>query len=76
MEERLKEFHQFINDIWQFYKQNADVKQTDEYWHRVVQEAGEIYEKYRRNESLKKIILDVIEILEEEEKKQWQKSNV
>ena len=69
MEERLKQFHQFINDLWQFYKQNADVQPTDEYWQGVVADATDLDKRYGSSAAMKKIILDVIEVLEEEEKR-------
>lgn len=72
----IKRAHAFTCDVWQFYKDHSEVKTDDEYWQSVVTDAGELVKKYGGSEQLKKIILDVIEILEEEEKKQWQKSNV
>ena len=70
MEEMLKQFHEFFNDIWQFFKQHADVKDTDEYWAKVVADAEVLEQRYGKgNRHMHNILLEVIDALEEEEKK-------
>ena len=70
MEEMLKQFHEFFNDIWQFYKQHADVTGTDEYWAKVVADAEVLEQRYGKgNRHMHNILLEVIDALEEEEKK-------
>lgn len=60
----------FVNDIWQFYKQHADVTGTDEYWAKVVADAEVLEQRYGKgNKHMHNILLEVIDALEEEEKK-------
>lgn len=66
MEEMLKQFHEFFNDIWQFFKQHADVKGTDEYWAGVVADAELLEQRYGKgNRHMHNIILEVLDALDE-----------
>lgn len=66
MEEMLKQFHEFFNDIWQFFKQHADVKDTDEYWAGVVADAEVLEQRYGKgNRHMHNIILEVLDALDE-----------
>lgn len=66
MEEMLKQFHEFFNDTWQFFKQHADVKDTDEYWAGVVADAEVLEQRYGKgNKHMHNIILEVLDALDE-----------
>ena len=66
----IKNGYSFTMDIWQFYKQHADVKDTDEYWAGVVADAEVLEQRYGKgNRHMHNILLEVIDALEEEEKK-------
>lgn len=70
MEEKKAFANLFANDIWQFYKQHADVTGTDEYWAKVVADAEVLEQRYGKgNRHMHNILLEVIDALEEEEKK-------
>lgn len=70
MDEKLIHANQFTNAIWQFYKQHADVIGTDEYWAKVVADAEVLEQRYGKgNKHMHNILLEVIDALEEEEKK-------
>ena len=54
-------------DIWGFHKKFADVREDDEYWEKVVNDAGELYKKYEKRlegEFAKKLTLDVLDELD------------
>lgn len=70
MEEKLVFANLFTNDLWKFYKQYADVTGTDEYWAKVVADAEVLEQRYGKgNRHMHNILLEVIDALEEEEKK-------
>lgn len=70
MEEMMRNSFSFATDIWQFYKQHADVTGTDEYWAKVVADAEVLEQRYGKgNRHMHNILLEVIDALEEEEKK-------
>ncbi len=61
----IKDVYKFVNDIWQFYKEHADVKDTDDYWAGVVADAEVLEQRYgRRDEHLHRIILDTLDALD------------
>lgn len=54
-------------DIWGFHKKFADVREEDEYWEQVVNDAGELYKKYEKRlegEFAKQLVLNVLDELE------------
>lgn len=53
----------YFGDVWTFFKKYYDVRQSDEYWQAVVEEAGAINQKYQC-ELCKDLILAVIGELE------------
>ena len=71
-------YWQIFGDVWTFFKKYADVRADDEYWQGVVNEADELYKKYKgqQEESFAKcLILDVIGELESVYKCRKEESN-
>lgn len=66
MDEKLIYANQFTNAVWQFFKQHADVKDTDEYWAGVVADAEVLEQRYGKgNRHMHNIILEVLDALDE-----------
>lgn len=65
----IKHAHDFCNEIWKFYKKHAEVRKDDDYWAAVVEDATKLDEQYGCKPVIRNIILAVINVLEEEEKK-------
>ena len=66
MDEKLTFVNLFTNDIWQFFKQHADVKDTDEYWAGVVADAEVLEQRYgKADKHMHNIILEVLDALDE-----------
>lgn len=54
-------------DIVNFHRKFAEVREDDEYWERVVNASGEVYEKYKtlpEGEFAKSLILCILDELE------------
>ena len=54
-------------DIVNFHRKYAEVREDDEYWERVVNASGEVYEKYKtlpEGEFAKSLILCILDELE------------
>ena len=69
MNDKIKDAHAFTMAIWQFYKTHANVRKDDEYWAAVVEDATKLDEQYGCKPVIRNIILAVINVLEEEERK-------
>lgn len=66
MDEKLIHANQFTNAVWQFFEQHADVKDTDEYWAKVVADAEVLEQRYGKgNRHMHNIILEVLDALDE-----------
>lgn len=66
MDEKLVYANQFTNAVWQFFKQHADVKDTDEYWAGVVADAEVLEQRYGKTDRhMHNIILEVLDALDE-----------
>lgn len=66
MDEKLVHANQFTNAVWQFFKRHADVKDTDEYWAKVVADAEVLEQRYGKgNRHMHNIILEVLDALDE-----------
>ena len=62
----IKNGYSFTMDIWQFFKQHSDVKDTDEYWAGVVADAEVLEQRYGKgNRHMHNIILEVLDALDE-----------
>ena len=62
----IKNGYSFTMDIWQFFKQHADVKDTDEYWAGVVADAEVLEQRYgKADRHMHNIILEVLDALDE-----------
>jgi hypothetical protein len=58
--------YSFVNDAWQFFKAHAEVKDTDEYWAKVVADAEVLEQRYGKgNRHMHNIILEVLDALDE-----------
>lgn len=69
----IKHVHKFVNDIWQFYKEHADVQDTDQYWASVVADAEVLEARYGgQNKHMHSIILEVLDALDEKGNKHEQ----
>ena len=64
-EESLKQHHQIIVETWQLLKSHSDIQDTDEYWEQLVNEATEIYERYK-TKFAKDMVIAVLNELERE----------
>lgn len=67
-DEELKTVWGMFTDAWKFYKKYADVQQSDEYWEAVVDESGQIANKYDNAKLAIALILAAIEELERKSK--------
>lgn len=60
-------YWKIYGDVFAFHKKFAEVREDDEYWERVVNASGEVYEKYKtlpEGEFAKQLILTVLDELE------------
>ena len=65
--EELQKMHSFINDFWQFIKNNFDATDVpDSYWPKVVEEVSGICKKYDNHPAVVQTILGYIDYLEHE----------
>lgn len=71
-DEELKTVWGMFTDAWKFYKKYADVQQSDEYWEAVVDESGQIANKYDNAKLAIALILAAIEELERKSKEMKQ----
>ena len=63
----LKQRHEIVQAAWQLLKSHSDIQDTDEYWEQLVNEATEIYEKYK-TQFAKDMMIAVLNELERERK--------
>lgn len=60
-------YWQIYADVFAFHKKFADVREDDEYWSAVVDDASALYKKYEslpEKEFAKNLILDILEELD------------
>lgn len=60
-------YWKIYGDVFAFHKKYAEVREDDEYWERVVNVSGEVYEKYKtlpEGEFAKSLILCILDELE------------
>ena len=69
-EEALKKQYDLFTEAWRFYRKWAiQIPLSDEQWQQIIQEAGEIQQKYGNTETVKHLMIAVLEGLDEAEKK-------
>ena len=61
----LKQRHEIVQAAWQLLKSHSDIQDTDEYWEQLVNEATEIYERYK-TKFAKDMVIAVLNELERE----------
>ena len=64
MQNEFKKEAAFASELWTFYKKFARAENTDPYWKDVVDAADQIEKKYGEEQTMHRILLDVIECLE------------
>lgn len=60
-------YWQIYADVFAFHKEFADVREGDEYWSAVVDDASTLYKKYEslpEKEFAKRLILDILDELD------------
>ena len=62
--EELKRIYNLFTDCWRFYKKYADMRDTDSYWEKVVDESGELSKKYNNDKFAIALVLAVIDEFE------------
>lgn len=62
--EELKQLHSIINDLWQYIKKYADVKDTDEYWEQMFLEANEIGRRHGDHELCVQLLITSMKWME------------
>ena len=62
--EELKRYYDMFTDSWRFFKKYSDVKDTDEYWEKVVGESDRLSKQYGNSKFVNTLLLAVIGELE------------
>lgn len=69
-EEELKKQFDLFTEAWRFFRKWAvQIPLSDEQWSQVIQETGEVREKYGNEESVRYLMIAVIERLDETERR-------
>ena len=55
--EELKQHYNIILDCWRFLHEYHDVKDTDQYWDKVVKRSQQIYDRYKTYFAKKEVLL-------------------
>ena len=70
--EQMKTEFAYFGEAWNFFKRFYEVQDTERYWDEVVQEAGQIIEKY--NQPLcKAVVLAILDELDRKYREEKQK---
>ena len=70
--EQMKTEFAYFGEAWNFFKRFYEVQDTEHYWDEVVQEAGQIIEKY--NQPLcKAVVLAILDELDRKYREEKQK---
>ena len=70
--EQMKIEFAYFGEAWNFFKKFYEVQDSNPYWDSVVQEAGQIIEKYHQP-LCKAVVLAIIDELERKYKEEQQK---
>lgn len=66
--EELNCVYNLFTDCWRFFKKYSEVKDTDEYWQRVVDESRELSRKYDNDKFAIALVLATIDEFERKAK--------
>lgn len=63
-EQELRQYYNLITDVWKFLRTHSDVKNGDEYWNTLINDADAITDRYGQARIAKDFVLSVISELE------------
>lgn len=62
--EELKQAYNMFTDAWKLFKKYADIRDTDEYWESLVDEAGETAKQFDNDKFIRNLVMAVMDEIE------------